>query len=192
MRSTNGGNWKVTSELQDPAPFTSSRLPLTGSSSSSQLFPKESRVQASSKKGFLAPLQDLQPWDLQPHGAWLRFQESGGLGRYCAMSQAALVLSLQGVTKVRESQMSITHQAPHHPLKISQEKVYLSSSGLVQTPLWDNRAMWNYLPGSYCLCWACRMTPSFGPARSAKDVLHAPMASQPPEKKAWFTWLCQR
>lgn len=73
--------------------------------------------ETSAKNGFLDSLQDLWTEDLQPHGAWLRFQESGGLGRYYDALRAALVLSLRGVTKVRESQMAVELQALTTPWK---------------------------------------------------------------------------
>jgi len=44
-------------------------------------------------------------------GLGSNFRKAVGWGRYCDVLQAALVLGLQGVTKVRESQMSVELQA---------------------------------------------------------------------------------
>lgn len=155
MRPINGGNWKVTSWLQDPSPFTSSCLPLTGmmtiSYSSSQFTFSEGRCDFAKEWLPRVPFRTCEHKIRSHMGLGSDFSRVVGWGRSDDVLQAALVLSLQGVAKVRESQMSIEHQALPTPGNICSGN--LTSLCLVRSPLWASRAMWSELLEIFHLCY---------------------------------------
>lgn len=110
MRPINGGHWKVTHQLQDPSPFTSSYSPLAVlraiSSARSQFTFSEEACRLHQRMASRIPFRTCEQETCSPMGLGSGFRRTVGWERIYDRLWAVLVLSLQGVAEVRESQMS--------------------------------------------------------------------------------------